>query len=76
MNILKVFFDDYGNRATIDRSQRPAYRGGRPCPHYRLTLLKDNYIYFVSVYESMKEAREKLKEFSCGTFREEAKIAK
>lgn len=34
MNVLKVFFDDYGNRATIDRSQRPTYRGGRTVANY------------------------------------------
>lgn len=72
--IIKSFFDDFGNYASIDYTRRPAYRGGVPCSHYRLILSRDNYIYFVSVYESMKEACDKLKEFSCGTFKEVLKM--
>ncbi len=69
--LKQVFFDDYGNRAEIDYTYRPAYKGGEPCNHYRLTCgtVRDNYIYFVSAYGTEREALEKMKEFSCGTFR-------
>lgn len=73
MEIIKKFKDEHGNVATIDYHTGPAYRGGENVDLYRLNIhaaYDDNYLFHVSVYETLDEAMKELsKSFSC-TFKE------
>lgn len=73
MKILKILHDDYGNTAKIRKTKiYPFEESQIKEDSYILTLTSDyngDLIYFVSVYESEKEAIKKLKELSCGTFK-------
>lgn len=68
--IIKQLHDDYGNTATIERVTNRPYRDA---PHketsYRLSLTADynnDFLYHVSVYETLDEIDEKLTRISCG----------
>lgn len=69
----KLLYDNFGNTAKITKRKIYPFRGSQvKKDSYTLTLTADyeeDLIYFVSVYESEKEAMKKLKEFSCGTFK-------
>jgi hypothetical protein len=66
---MKVLHDDFGNTATIKEEMHFPYRGAKEKQNaFILTLTADyenNCIYFVSYYESMLDAMNKLKNFSC-----------
>jgi hypothetical protein len=70
---IKIFHDDFGNTATITERNMLPYKGS-PIKEkgYILSITADydnNFLYFVSVYESMGDAMEKLKMFSCNTWK-------
>ena len=71
--MVKTFHDDYGNTAMIKEGRHFPYKGAKEKQaDFILTLsadYEDNFIYFVSLYETEKEAMDHLKKFSCGTFR-------
>lgn len=74
MNIVKRFRDDFGNLALIEKVNTFAYNGApKKTEGYRLMLFAeydDNFLYHVSVYETLEEAENKLKCFSCDTWKE------
>lgn len=74
MNIVKRFRDDFGNAALIEKVNTFAYNGApRKTEGYRLMLIAEydgNFVYHVSVYEILGEAENKLKCFSCNTWKE------
>lgn len=65
--------DKFGNTATIKTKYMKAYKDAPTKDFaYVLTLTNDwdnDFVYFVSVYETEEEALKKLSEFSCGTFK-------
>ena len=68
---MAVFKDDFHNRAVIEQVITAPYYGAKKETAYRLICAdEDNFIYFVSVYETVTEAMEKLKSLSAGTFKE------
>ena len=70
--MIKYYADDYGNTAIIAAGYSRPYEGAPLMKDYTLSCIhkRDKRTYFLSVFETMEEALEKLKEFSCGTFRE------
>lgn len=72
MNVIKTFHDDYGNIATIEKWETLPYRGAKEkTTLFRLNLMAaydSNFLYHVSCYETLKDAIDKLRGFSCGTF--------
>lgn len=68
----KTFHDDFGNTATIKEGRHFPYKGAKKKQvDFLLTLSADyenNFVYFVSLYDTEKEAMEKLKIFSCNTW--------
>lgn len=71
---MKSFLDDYGNMATIKKDYGFPYKGAeKRTEEFILTLysMYDNCkMYFLSIYETEEDAMNKLKSFSCGTFKE------
>ena len=70
---IKILHDDFGNTATITEKDILPYRGS-PIKEkgYILSITADyenNFLYFVSVYESIEKAMNKLEEFSCNTWK-------
>lgn len=71
---IKIYKDDFENMAMIEKIKTLPYKDApRKETAYRLilcSLYDDNKPYFLSLYESLKAATEKLKEFSCNTWKE------
>lgn len=71
----RVFFDDYGNCAVIEKVNILAYRTAtKKEVAYRLkcfSLYNNNFVYLVSVYETENKAMGMLKTLSCDTWKEE-----
>ena len=69
----KILHDDYGNRAEIERVFVLGYKGSHKHEKgYRLSLYAEydnDFLYFVSLYESEHDAMRKLENFSCNTWR-------
>lgn len=72
---MKRFNDNYGNIATIEEKMILPYKDSLAREKgYILTLTAaydNDFVYFVSIYETEKQAMNKLKEFSCNTWKEE-----
>ena len=70
---MKILHDDFGNTATIEETFMFPYKGAKYKENaYILKLTADyenNALYFLSVYDSVKAALEKLQGISCGTFK-------
>lgn len=71
---MKNYKDKFGNAAKIEPVKIYPYKGAETkIKGFRLWVYSEydkNFVYFVSVYESFAEAENKLKELSCGTFKE------
>lgn len=71
--MIYYFKDNFGNTAKIETVEILPYKGAKKkIKSFRLCLFADydrNFLYFVSVYDNQQEAIEKLKSFSCGTFK-------
>ena len=71
---MMLYKDDFGNYANILYGRGKAYKNGPLADEYTLILYAgydNNKMYFLSIYETYEKALEKLKEFSCGTFKPE-----
>lgn len=70
--MIKTFHDNFGNTATIKTGRHFPYQGAKEKQDsFLLTLSADyenNFIYFVSLYETETAARNKLQDFSCNTW--------
>lgn len=71
---MKNYKDKFGNAAKIESVKIYPYKGAETkIESFRLWVYSEydkNFVYFVSVYESFAKAENKLKELSCGTFKE------
>lgn len=69
----KILHDDYGNRAEIEEVVTLPYKGSpKKEKGYRLSLYAEydnDFLYFVSLYASERDAMENLKNFSCNTWK-------
>lgn len=70
---LYIFSDDFGNAAIITTERGAPYLGAKPRTLYILkcfAVYDGMRLYFLSTYETLNEAKTKLKEFSAGTFKQ------
>ena len=69
----KILHDDYGNRAEIEKVIILPYKHSPKTEiAYRLSLYgeyNNDFLYFVSLYESERDAMRKLENFSCNTWK-------
>lgn len=74
---MKKYKDNFGNTAKLEEKMIFPYKGANvKSTAYVLTISADydnDFVYFVSVYETYDEALEKLRTLSCGTFKLENK---
>ena len=71
-NIISKYSDDFGNIAEIDKGTGPAYKGGPKTTFYRVMAYAsydNDFLFHVSVYETMEEAEEALKTKLSGTYK-------
>ena len=70
--LIKTFHDDFGNTAVITEKNVLPYKGApQKQQAFILTISADyenDFIYFVSMYETEIEAMKKLQKFSCNTW--------
>lgn len=70
---MKILHDDFGNTATIKEEMILPYKGATKKQNaFILTLSADyekDFVYYVSVYETLSDAMEKLKNISCNTWK-------
>lgn len=68
-----IYKDYFGNTAKIEKVYILPYKGAQTKEsNFRLLITADyenDFLYFVSVYETEKDALKKLEGFSCGTFK-------
>lgn len=71
---MKIYKDDFGNTAKIELVKILPYNGAPDKETgYRLWITSDyenNFLYFVSVYETFAIAKSELNKLSGGTFKE------
>ena len=71
---MKIYFDNFGNKAEIEKVKILPYNGAdKKVNGYRLTLsamYDDDFVYHVSVHESLAEAENKMRTFSCKEWEE------
>ena len=69
-----IYKDDFGNTAKIETVKIFPYQGAtRKTKGFRLWVTADydqDFVYYVSVFETMGDALKKLEDFSCGTFKQ------
>lgn len=69
----KILHDDYGNRAEIEEVVTLPYKDSpKKEKGYRLSLYAEydnDFLYFVSLYETEHNAIKKLENFSCNTWK-------
>lgn len=70
---MNIYKDDFGNTAKIEKVEIFPYKGAtRKTKGFRLWITADydqDFLYHVSVYETMVRALKELEKFSCGTFK-------
>lgn len=70
---MTIKHDNFGNTATIKSTMRLPYRDApKAVKSYVLTLTADydfDFVYHVSMYETIEQAEAALAKFSCGTFK-------
>lgn len=70
--IVAVYKDHDGNTARIEKNYIMPYRGANShVVAYRLIITSDydgDYCYHVSVHESLNDAQDQLRKFSCGNW--------
>ena len=65
--------DDFNNKAIIQTNRVLLYGGAQEKETafiLKCYSLHDNSMYFLSVYETLEDAEQKLATFSCGTFKQ------
>ena len=71
--MITILHDDFGNTAEINEKMTIPYKGSPIKENaFILSITADydnNFLYFVSVYESKEKVMNKLKEFSCNTWK-------
>lgn len=72
-NKMMMLNDDFGNGAVIREVEILPHREAKQrIKSWEMTLYSTydrNRVYFLSMYETLEEALQKLEEFSCGTFK-------
>ena len=70
----RVYYNDFGNKAIIDEVEiYPYAKAPKKEISYRLTLSspdEDDFVYYVSIYETFEDAYKSMMEKNCGTWKE------
>lgn len=72
--LVSEWKDEHGNRALIEEVEIKPYKEAKLKKAYRLSCYAeydDNFCYHISIFDSVESAENQLKEFSCGSFKNE-----
>lgn len=72
--LVSEWKDEHGNRALIEEVEIKPHKEAKLEKAYRLSCYAeydDNFCYHVSIFDSVESAENQLKEFSCGSFKNE-----
>ena len=72
--LVSEWLDEYENRALIEEVEIKPHRGSTSEKAYRLSCYAEydnDFCYYVSIFDSVESAKNQLKEFSCGSFKNE-----
>lgn len=70
--LISEWKDDFENKANIEEVFVKAHKDAKQEKAYRLSCYaeyNEDFCYYVSVFETVADAEQKLAEFSCGTFK-------
>lgn len=72
--LVSEWKDEYGNRALIEEVEIKPHKEAKPEKVYRLSCYaeyNEDFCYYVSIFDSVESAKNQLKNFSCGSFKNE-----
>ena len=72
--LVSEWKDEHGNRALIEEVEIKPHKEAKLEKAYRLSCYAEydnNFCYHVSIFDSVESAENQLKEFSCGSFKNE-----
>lgn len=72
--LVSEWKDDYGNRALIEEVEIKPHKEAKLEKAYRLSCYAEydeDFCYHISIFDSLESAENQLKEFSCGSFKNE-----
>lgn len=72
--LVSEWKDDYGNRALIEEVEIKPHKEAKLEKVYRLSCYaeyNEDFCYHISIFDSVESAENQLKEFSCGSFKNE-----
>lgn len=72
--LVSEWKDDYGNRALIEEVEIKPHKEAKLEKAYRLSCYAEydeDFCYHISIFDSVESAENQLKEFSCGSFKNE-----
>lgn len=72
--LVSEWKDSYGNKAIIEEVEVKPRKEAKLEKAYRLSCYaeyNDNFCYYISIFDSVESAENQLKEFSCGSFKNE-----
>lgn len=76
--LVSEWKDEYGNKALIEEVEVKPHKGGTPEKAYRLSCFADydnDFCYYISIFDSVENAENQLKNFSCGSFKDTSIIS-
>lgn len=72
--LVSEWKDEYGNRALIEEVEIKPHKEAKLEKAYRLSCYAEydeDFCYYISIFDSVESAENQLKEFSCGSFKNE-----
>lgn len=72
--LISEWLDEYENRALIEEVEIKPHKEAKLEKVYRLSCYAEydeDFCYYVSIFDSVESAENQLKEFSCGSFKNE-----
>lgn len=72
--LVSEWKDEYGNRALIEEVEIKPHKEAKLEKAYRLSCYAEydeDFCYHISIFDSVESAENQLKEFSCGSFKNE-----
>ena len=72
--LISEWKDEHGNRALIEEVEIKPHKEAKLEKAYRLSCYAEydeDFCYYVSIFDSVESAENQLKEFSCGSFKNE-----
>ena len=72
--LVSEWKDEYGNRALIEEVEVKLHKEAKAEKVYRLSCYAEydeDFCYYISIFDSVESAKNQLKKFSCGSFKNE-----